>query len=41
MIRKGEDETEKKSDITDAISASIADLENVVRSANKLSDSVV
>jgi hypothetical protein len=41
MIRKGEDETEKKSDITDAISANIADLENVVRSASKLSDSVV
>jgi len=41
MIRKGEYETEKKSDITDAISANMADLENVVRSAKKLSDSVV
>lgn len=41
MIRKGEYETEKNSDITDAISANIADLENVVRSARKLSNSVI
>jgi hypothetical protein len=41
MTRESEYEIEKKSDITDTISANMADLENVVRSAKKLSDSVV
>mgnify|MGYP007112084096 CR=1 FL=1 len=41
MTRESEYEIEKKSDITDTIRANIADLENVVRSARKLSNSVI